>query len=499
MKKFLTLLLFAVLGFVLVACGDGGTTAHTHTFATEWSKDANNHWHAATCEHTDEVSAKGAHAWNAGVVTTPATETTEGVKTFTCTVCAHTKTESLPVVEVPKTKNEVTHTRPDTREDAYAIYEADGEEVETHKSLYAAIVACVDNCDVDAYVTAIGSEEKLFVNASQYADDTKDMFWHYTEGTVKAKYTPWQGTYWNDVKGTDQIVIFKESASGQLQPYANGWKLVSVSETLADATHTAVWNSCWYLEASVVVNLEAYSGITKGVYNVALSEAKVYPSYEGSDETWAYVGFITADAYNVSNQGLRCNTTNGNWYYYAGETAYNAEDIEIDEEICIMSSTWDDELKCWIPNADVELTMELLTITDDEGDSYIVHRLTMALSDNTTYVRDYEIAALTQCGTVRFTCGLDIVSENTFPDYSNGAKFENVVITSAKGTVYQEMIDSSSKYGNTTTLERAGEYDLLNSNPASDARYHTMIYTPACVSYDFSTPGKDVYSFSYDF
>ena len=26
---------------------------HTHTFSDSWSKDANYHWHAATCEHTD--------------------------------------------------------------------------------------------------------------------------------------------------------------------------------------------------------------------------------------------------------------------------------------------------------------------------------------------------------------------------------------------------------------------------------------------------------------
>ena len=501
MKKIFTLLLFVALGFTLVACNEPeDNTPHEHTFATEWSHDDTDHWHAATCEHTSEVSGKAAHDWNAGIVTVEPTYDDDGVKTYTCSVCAATKEESVKMVEPEgEVAGTVSHNRADDREEAYVIYEADGEEVERHKSLYAAIVACVDNCDTDAYVTEVGGAEKLFINADKFDATTADMFWHYKEGTVKSSYTPWKTTYWTDVKGKDEIVIFKESASGQLQPYANGWELVSVSETLDDASHTAVWNSCWYLESSVIVNLEAYSGITKGVYDVKLSQARIYPSYEGSDETWAYVGFITADAYNVSNQGLRCNTADGNWYYYAGETAYNVENIEIDDEKCIMTSTWDEELGCWKPNNDVKLTMELLTITDDEGDSYIVHRLTMAVSNGKTYRRDYEIAALTQCGTVRFTCGLDIVSENTFPDYMNGSKFENVVITSAKGTVYQEMIDDSDLYGNTTTLYIAGEYDLLNSNPASDARYHTMIYTPACVSYDFNTPGKDVYSFSYDF
>jgi len=37
------------------------------------------------------------HTWNDGVITTPATCQTEGVKTFTCTVCSATKTEVIPV------------------------------------------------------------------------------------------------------------------------------------------------------------------------------------------------------------------------------------------------------------------------------------------------------------------------------------------------------------------------------------------------------------------
>ncbi len=46
------------------ACGyekTSGEEGHSHTFATEWSKDATNHWHAATCDHTDEVEDKAAH------------------------------------------------------------------------------------------------------------------------------------------------------------------------------------------------------------------------------------------------------------------------------------------------------------------------------------------------------------------------------------------------------------------------------------------------------
>ena len=46
-----------------------------------------------------EISATG-HSWNAGVVTKEPTETAEGVKTYTCTVCNAKKTESIPKVPV---------------------------------------------------------------------------------------------------------------------------------------------------------------------------------------------------------------------------------------------------------------------------------------------------------------------------------------------------------------------------------------------------------------
>ena len=41
--------------------------AHTHKFATDWTKDETHHWHAATCEHTTEVSDKTEHTYTNGV------------------------------------------------------------------------------------------------------------------------------------------------------------------------------------------------------------------------------------------------------------------------------------------------------------------------------------------------------------------------------------------------------------------------------------------------
>ena len=94
-----------ILALAMIGC-QTDTDTHEHTYSTEWSKDATSHWHAATCEHTSEVSDKAAHTFGEGVVTKEATETETGIKTYTCTVCKYEKTEEIPVLHTHKYSTE---------------------------------------------------------------------------------------------------------------------------------------------------------------------------------------------------------------------------------------------------------------------------------------------------------------------------------------------------------------------------------------------------------
>ena len=91
--------------YTCTVCGNTKTATigmldHEHTFDMErWDHDAENHWHPATCAHTSEKKGLAAHSWNEGVVTTQPTETTEGVKTYTCTVCGNTKTATIGTLD----------------------------------------------------------------------------------------------------------------------------------------------------------------------------------------------------------------------------------------------------------------------------------------------------------------------------------------------------------------------------------------------------------------
>lgn len=74
---------------------------------------------------TKEIPATGAHTWDNGTVTTEPTETTPGVRTFTCAVCRATRTETIPATGAHNyqfTKN----VAPTCTTDGYDLYTCSG-------------------------------------------------------------------------------------------------------------------------------------------------------------------------------------------------------------------------------------------------------------------------------------------------------------------------------------------------------------------------------------
>ena len=66
-----------------------------HTPSAEWSYDSENHWKECTNEGCNEKFELAAHTFDDGVITAKPTDTTDGVRTYTCTVCGYEKTESI--------------------------------------------------------------------------------------------------------------------------------------------------------------------------------------------------------------------------------------------------------------------------------------------------------------------------------------------------------------------------------------------------------------------
>jgi len=73
----------------------GETNPNNHTGQLgDWQTNTDEHWKVYSC--CQAKAQEGTHTWDEGKVTTPATCTTPGEKTFTCTVCSATKTEPVP-------------------------------------------------------------------------------------------------------------------------------------------------------------------------------------------------------------------------------------------------------------------------------------------------------------------------------------------------------------------------------------------------------------------
>ena len=86
---------------------------HTHTLSTEYSSDATGHWYA--CSGCTEKVNFEAHTEDSGTVTLEPTETTEGVRTYSCKVCGYVlRTEPISALGENHTHNYSTEWQTDS-------------------------------------------------------------------------------------------------------------------------------------------------------------------------------------------------------------------------------------------------------------------------------------------------------------------------------------------------------------------------------------------------
>ena len=101
--------------FTCNSCGKTRTeevAALGHNYSSDWTIDTaaacetvgSKSHHCTRCDSkkdVTEIPASGKHTWNNGVITKPATIAEEGVKTYTCTICGVTRTETIAKLPMP--------------------------------------------------------------------------------------------------------------------------------------------------------------------------------------------------------------------------------------------------------------------------------------------------------------------------------------------------------------------------------------------------------------
>ena len=117
-----------------------------------WQSDENNHWKEYTCCHVP--ADKAPHNWDTGVIKKQPTCTTAGEKTFTCTVCSATRTETVSAMGhswSKEWKSDTTHHWHDCENANCDVTKNSG------KSGYAAHSGGTANCTQQAVCTICGT------------------------------------------------------------------------------------------------------------------------------------------------------------------------------------------------------------------------------------------------------------------------------------------------------------------------------------------------------
>ncbi len=223
MKKLLSVFLAAsmllAMGVLFVSC------AHKCEFSAEWSSDATSHWHACTGEECTLVADKADHMWDAGVITTEATQDADGVKTFACSVCAATKTE--PVAFTGMTLAEWNAAFADSLFENFAYHEeatidATGFSMETETTYKFT----EDSAWVK--ITIAGQSDESFAPSKEEANEARDeMVASIKEMTPYEKYSYDAETKTYKAKSEIYIKGVDASTADITLTFANG-KLVKI-------------------------------------------------------------------------------------------------------------------------------------------------------------------------------------------------------------------------------------------------------------------------------
>ena len=92
--------IYILLGLLIAAILIGCTQPeppHLHTFSNDWTTDDTAHWHAATCEHSEEVKGEELHKFpEIWTEVTVATEEADGLEERFCEVCNYRATQVIP-------------------------------------------------------------------------------------------------------------------------------------------------------------------------------------------------------------------------------------------------------------------------------------------------------------------------------------------------------------------------------------------------------------------
>lgn len=213
----------------------------------------------------DETLEDGQHTWNDGEVTTEPTYTTEGVKTYTCTACSQTKTETIDKLTRPSSEGVATY--------SISIENTENGEVSANRSgaSKGTTVTLTAEPDKGYILESITVTDK---NGDKVKLTEKDGKYTFTmpasKVTVEAAFVKenpnteaWENPFADVVEGAwyyDSIRYTYEN--GLIAGYPNG--LFGINDTI---TRGQIATILWRMEESPAVNYAmTFEDVGEGMY-----------------------------------------------------------------------------------------------------------------------------------------------------------------------------------------------------------------------------------------
>lgn len=344
----------------------------------------------------------------------------------------------------------------DSRPACYGVFEQDGTHIKNFNSLYTAIDYLINQQEPEAYITKtkeIDRNKKLFV----YSSNRENMYF-FQDGICLDDVVPQETFFLDDLYFKPNIIAVSDKSPNNIMH----------SFTISQGQDFDLLSLIDFSQDAFLIS-KAQDGITMFSYNIELSGVRLYPSLNLSQPVYFKTGYKIPADNGILEFGLVCDTRTGNWYYYDGGNEY-------DEDACVLTSHWNREKRYFTPEEDVVMTYET-KFTDGKS----VNTLTCTFSSGREYVFDLTANTSVNDTKAYFFAGLDIQSEQSVPDYMNGAGVQNLKISKAIGYKIKE----------------GGDYQKINLTDSGQVK--TLLYNTAVLNADYSNKDFAVYNFSYDF
>ena len=267
--KLLAVISAMVMSFVFAGC-QVESDSHEHSFSKEWTSDEANHWHVATCEHTEEVSDKAEHTFGEWKTTLEPTEEADGKKERTCTVCSYKEEQSIA-------KLEHTHTFAET----WTSDEANHWHVAT----------CEHTEEVSDKAEHTFGEWKTTLEPTEEADGKKERTctvcsYKEEQSIAKLEHTHTFAETWTSDEANHWHVAtceHTEEVSGKAAHTFGEWKVTKLSTFDTDGEKERTCTVCSYNEKKII------SKISEGFVKVTGGTITGSTDYASSDNDYIFV------------------------------------------------------------------------------------------------------------------------------------------------------------------------------------------------------------------